>query len=114
MIVPKDGGKAVPAGEVATPQEFAERADVPLYPGAETPDKTSNVRREGNEVRYEIVMITKDMPDKVMSFYKDKLKGGEPVGGNLMGMTPNGKFASVEATRGADKTKVKIVVRASE
>jgi hypothetical protein len=108
------GQNGVPTGEIATPHDFAQKADVPLYPGAATPDGKSNIKRSGAEIRYEIVMVTKDTPDQVLAFYKKRLPKGQQVADQWMGLTPNGHYASVNAKAEAGKTQVTIVVRATE
>ncbi|MGV3618951.1 MAG: hypothetical protein ACO1SV_26795 [Fimbriimonas sp.] len=104
----------VPQGELATPQELAQKADVPLYPDAKTPEKRSNIRRDGAEIRYELIQITKDTPAKVLAFYKEKLPKGQQVGEQWMGMTPKGHFASVSATPEGGATMISVVVRSTE
>jgi hypothetical protein len=102
-------------GELATPQELAQKADVPLYPDAKFPENRSNIKRgDDGEVRYELIQITKDAPAKVLAFYKGKLSRGQQVGEQWMGMTPKGQFASVSATPEGAATKISVVVRSTE
>jgi hypothetical protein len=95
-----------------SPLDLASRADVDLYPGASIPDGQSNMRSDKGQSRYEIKMNTSDSPDKVLKFYRAKLKGAEQMPGNdnVMGMTPKGYFASVKAKAFDGKTAIAIVV----
>lgn len=95
-----------------SPMDLATRANVDLYPGASIPDGQSSVRTDKGQSRYEIRMSTSDSPDKVLKFYRSKLKGAEQIPGNdnVMGMTPKGFFASVKAKAFDGKTAIAIVV----
>lgn len=101
-------------GEIATPQEFAKQADVPLYPKSKMPENASNTRKDGKEVRYEVVMTTPDSPEKALAFYKEKFPKGQQIGKQWMGMTQKGAFASVTAEREEKLTRITVVVRATE
>lgn len=103
-----------PLGELATPQDLAKRADVPIYPGSSMPENRSNIKRDGPEARYEIVLLTSDKPEKVIAFYKEKLPKGQVVGTQYMPLTPKGNFASITASPEGSLTKISIVVRATE
>lgn len=110
-LVGKDGK---PLGELATPEDLAKKADVPIYPGATMPENRSNIKRDGPEARYEIILLTKDKPEKVFAFYKEKLPRGEMIGTQYMPRTPKGNFGSISAEPEGDQTRVTIVIRATE
>lgn len=99
---------------VHSPAEFAKEADVPVYPGATFPEKESNLRGDATETRYEIVMFTKDSPEKVEAFYLKALEKTDKTGQTLMGMTPKHHYAMVSSEKTPTGTKVKVIVVASK
>lgn len=111
---PPTAPNGAPLGELSTPEELVKRADVPMYPGATAPEKRSNIKRDGEEARYEIILLTKDNPQQVFDFYKSKLPKGEVIGTQHMAMTPNGNFASITAEPEGSQTRITIVVRSTE
>ncbi len=93
----------------SSPDEMAEQADIPVYPGASLPDNQSNVRTDGSQTRIELIMVTKDSPEQVAKFYTEKLKldrskEGETI--RMMGLTPKGNYAIVTAAKEPERTKV--------
>jgi|GEM_PF-1380953 len=97
-----------------SPAELATKADISLYPNAQTPDGKSNLRTANGTTRYEIVMTSSDSADKVLKFYEGKLKGAERIGtdAKLMGMTPKGNYVSVVTEAKDGKTNITLVVNA--
>lgn len=112
-VVPLQGGKPIDAGSGAflTPTEMAEKADVPLYPGAETPDGKSSVKEGEAENRYEILMTTPDPVDKVLAFYESKMERSQKTTSNdgVMGTTAKGNFVIVNTSRTGKKTTITAV-----
>jgi hypothetical protein len=95
--------------------ELAKKADIPVYPGADFPNEASNIRKDNQEVRYEIVLRTKAERADVENFYREQLKKADRIGDTIMGMTPKGNFAIVAAVPDDNGlTRVTIVVRATE
>lgn len=92
--------------------DLAAKADVPIYPGAETPEGTSTVQSSKDGTRYEIVMSTTDIPEKVMKFYESKLQHAElmAAGSTVMGMSPKGHYVSVKTAHVSNRTDINVVV----
>lgn len=93
-----------------SPTEFAELADIKLYPHATFPENASNIRRDKLETRYEIVMVTKDTPAQVEKFYRTCLENPDHTGQSLLGTTPKHYFAMVNTEKVEKGTKVRVVV----
>jgi hypothetical protein len=95
-----------------SPGDLAAQADVPLYPGAETPTGASSVKVAKEGTHFEIIEYSTDLPDAVLKFYGGKLKKPEtmPGGKTLMGVSPKGYYVSVQADRSNDKTHIAVEV----
>jgi hypothetical protein len=104
-------------GIVESPESLAGRADVPIYPGATLPEGKSNVRSDGQQTRFELVMESEDAALDVNAFY-ERESGFESRpdgdGFTLMGRTPKGHYAMVTVQREAEVTKIVAVSIASE
>ena len=92
-----------------SPAEFAEKADIKVYPGATFPEKSSNIRKDTLETRFELVMVTKDDAKKVESFYRSYLSKPDMMGKTLMGTTPKQHFAMVNLEKIPAGTKITVV-----
>lgn len=98
---------------VSTPQELAERCDVPLYPGSQAPDGMSRTPRKNPDgsTSYDLVLTTKDNKDRVTSFYADKFKL-EPIrskdGNRIMGKTAKKNDAIVTVSSEGGQTVIRI------
>jgi hypothetical protein len=109
------GPKSTPpvaADPPSSPEELAKQADIPLYPDAVLPDKKSNVRTDGKQTRYELIMATPDAPEKVLRFYKEALKlesHKEASSYRLLGRTPSGNYAMIDISPDGKSTKINAV-----
>jgi|GEM_PF-4986628 len=108
-IVPMQGGKAG-NGVAMSAADLAKEADVPLYPGAKTPDSTSKVTRTPEATRYEIAMVTEDSPENVIEFYKSKLDRADASADQVMGVSKSGNYVIVKALQDGERTKVTATV----
>ena len=75
--VPPATASGTPREEASlTPYGLAQAMDIPVYPGAEAPDGRSRAPFEDSHggTRYELVLTTSDPLEKVVGFYRDKLK----------------------------------------
>jgi len=96
-----------------TPDELAADCDVPIYPGATAPQAMSHMPTKDSEgaMRYELVLATKDSPEKVAKFYGDKLhfesKQGEG-GVSLMGTTAKKNAVIIKVGPEAGQTIIRI------
>ncbi len=99
-------------GQIATPEELAQKADIPVYPGAGFPEGVSNVRTSGAQTRYQLVMNTPDTTDKVRKFYGSKLKLDAKSGttNELMGLTPKKHYVMIKLKPDGDHTEIDAVV----
>lgn len=96
---------------VLTPQSLAEKADVPIYPGAKVPDGRSRAPYEipNGETRVEIVMETPDPLAKVIAFYEAKVKQiGNASGPLVAGKTPKGNDVLINVSRDGKLTTIKV------
>jgi hypothetical protein len=104
---PKNAGDI--ATEASSPEALSAKADIPIYPDATLPEKQSNVRTDGKQARYEIVMMTDDAPQKVSDYYVKELNlQSKKVdsGFELMGLTPKGAYAIVNVKPQSNRTKI--------
>ena len=67
--------KVVPLPSVGTPEEMAQKMDVPLYPGAEAPQDMSEKpkKRPDGGIGYSLVLATNDPVKKVGEWYGKEL-----------------------------------------
>jgi hypothetical protein len=88
-----------PDGIVESPEALAAKADILIYPESKLPEGESNVRTDGKQTRYEIVMLTPDSVQQVEEYYwrEAKLEAiSADKGRRLLGLTPKGHYAKVE------------------
>ncbi|HSI71580.1 MAG TPA: hypothetical protein VK934_00265 [Fimbriimonas sp.] len=106
------GQLPAPPEAPASPEGLAAQADIPIYPNAVLPDQKSNVRSDGKQTRYELVISTSDAPQKVSEFYQEKLKLKAHKDGTtirLLGRTPKGFYAKIDVTSDGKTTKIDAV-----
>lgn len=92
-----------------SPAELSKAADVPLYPDAHVPSGRSRAPYKDPQgaMHYEIIMLTSDTSEKVLAFYRTKMKdmgGGGPM---IVGKTPNGNDVIITAVREGKETTIK-------
>jgi hypothetical protein len=98
--------------QFTSPAGLAQKADVPLYPGADTPEGASTVQSSDKGTRFEIVMSTTDPAPKVLKFYEGKLQHAEIITGGttVMGISPKGNYVSVKTSKVSNRTDINVVV----
>ena len=95
------------------PADLAEMQDDAVV--AAIHDQTSaglDVITDGEQTRYEIIMLTKDSASKVASYYQDTLKLESTKDGDaykLFGFTPKHNSASIDISKHDEMTKIDVV-----
>ena len=91
-----------------TPQSIAALMGVPMYPGASAPDDktTSPYLAPNGDKHVNLVLTTKDAPEKVLAFFKRELPKFQtgPANGGLqaIGMSPNNSQVIIKITSNMD------------
>lgn len=96
-----------------TPESLAKAMDVPLYPGAEAPDRMSSMpeTRPDKSVHYSLVLATTDDVDKVAAWYEKQLglKVMPGMGGkSIVGKTKTGNDVIVTIGPEAGRTMIRV------
>ena len=96
-----------------TPEELAAKCDVPMYPGATAPQGMSHMPTKDAEgaMRYELVLATKDTPQKVADFYAGKLHLESKIiegQATVMGNTPKKNAVIIAAGSEAGQTIIRV------
>jgi hypothetical protein len=89
---------------------------VPAYPGASLSDDNSQGKVEGGgSTTYAMGLKTKDAPDKVLEWYKQKItvqtSTSTPEGGALFGTNSAGDTVTITAAKEEDGTAIGIAVQ---
>lgn len=92
-----------------TPEGMAKAMDLPLYPGATTPDGMSSAPsvRDDGSTHYSMVLATNDPPAKVAAWYAKTL-GLPTLGGSIFGKTKKGNDASIRVSAEAGRTLIRL------
>lgn len=104
-----------------TKVEIGEKVDmsamgVPAYPGATLSDKNSQGKVEGGgAATYAMGLKTKDTPERVLEWYKQKItvqtSTSMPEGGALFGTNAAGDSVTITAVREGEETVIAIAVQ---
>lgn len=113
-VVVKAPPKATPLEKAPdTPEAMAKAMDVPLYPGAEAPDRMSSApeKRTDGGIGYSLVLATKDPVPAVAAWYGKQLKlpalPGKK-GMTVVGLTGKGNQTIVNVAPEAGRTFIRI------
>jgi hypothetical protein len=96
----------------STPQEMAEKCDVPMYVGSKAPEDMSRVHRNPDgSMRYELVLTTHDSPQKVSDYYAAQMKLPSVKSGDgfsLVGKSPHKNDILIEIVKEGGQTVIRI------
>ena len=107
-----DSAKEV-QGIAMAPSELFKKAEFPQYPGSDLPEGKSGITSAGSQTRYELHMTTTDSIQKVVDYYKSKLKvdqKGTAQAVDMLGMTPKGKLVQIKLGLSKGSTTIQAVV----
>jgi hypothetical protein len=97
----------------STPEEMAQKCDVPIYPGALAPDDMSRMPHKDNDGNtvYELVLTSKSTPAQVAEFYSKSLKLPSSKGKDgttMFGTSPHGNELLLEIVHEGGQTVTRI------